>query len=445
MGRADRPERRGKTTLLRAVAGLAPFAGEIALGGEPLAELGAAASSRGALRVVPQEPLTPPWMTVARVRPARPHAVHLGPLAKEGARDRDAAAERRSRGSTSRELAERRSGRSRAASGSASCVARALAQEASIVLLDEPTAALDIGRQQQALELLDALRAESGLTLVARDARPHARRAVRRPHAAARRGARRRGRRRRGRADRGALERALRRARSDVVPVGDRDRDRSPPVRPRDLLAEPLSGRVEAYSPSGETWARRRRGRVRVRLRAPRAGARRLGAPRGARRDRKLGRGVRRRIGGPRRSPCCSERRRSGRTQLRLLGAARAEGRPADRHEDLRHATAPRGRIYCQASFEPLPPGTYTFRIVRRSGFSTTVELTVRLVAHASAKAASERRLASTVTVAAAGELPRRPQPGPARGRARTSKDRCSWSRAQARGRPASSRTASRI
>jgi iron complex transport system ATP-binding protein len=35
------------------------------------------------------------------------------------------------------------------------------------VLLDEPTASLDIGHQQQALELLDVLRAESGLTLVA--------------------------------------------------------------------------------------------------------------------------------------------------------------------------------------------------------------------------------------------------------------------------------------
>ena len=46
-------------------------------------------------------------------------------------------------------------------------VARALAQEAPIVLLDEPTAALDIGHQQQALDLLDVLREESGLTLVA--------------------------------------------------------------------------------------------------------------------------------------------------------------------------------------------------------------------------------------------------------------------------------------
>src|SRR5262249_62212383 len=46
-------------------------------------------------------------------------------------------------------------------------VARALAQEASIVTLDEPTTALDIGHQQQALELLEDLRAEAQLTLVA--------------------------------------------------------------------------------------------------------------------------------------------------------------------------------------------------------------------------------------------------------------------------------------
>ena len=46
-------------------------------------------------------------------------------------------------------------------------VARALAQEAPVILLDEPTSALDIGHQQQALELLDGLRHDVGLTLVA--------------------------------------------------------------------------------------------------------------------------------------------------------------------------------------------------------------------------------------------------------------------------------------
>jgi iron complex transport system ATP-binding protein len=45
-------------------------------------------------------------------------------------------------------------------------VARSLLGEPKVVLLDEPTAALDIGHQQQALDLLDVLRQESGLTLV---------------------------------------------------------------------------------------------------------------------------------------------------------------------------------------------------------------------------------------------------------------------------------------
>jgi iron complex transport system ATP-binding protein len=44
-------------------------------------------------------------------------------------------------------------------------LARALAQEAPILLLDEPTTALDLGRQQQALELVHGLR-DAGLTIV---------------------------------------------------------------------------------------------------------------------------------------------------------------------------------------------------------------------------------------------------------------------------------------
>jgi iron complex transport system ATP-binding protein len=45
-------------------------------------------------------------------------------------------------------------------------LARALAQEAPILLLDEPTSALDLGRQQDALELLDELRRDSELTVL---------------------------------------------------------------------------------------------------------------------------------------------------------------------------------------------------------------------------------------------------------------------------------------
>jgi iron complex transport system ATP-binding protein len=46
-------------------------------------------------------------------------------------------------------------------------IARALAQQAPVLLVDEPTSSLDVGRQQEVLELIDALRAEQGLTVIA--------------------------------------------------------------------------------------------------------------------------------------------------------------------------------------------------------------------------------------------------------------------------------------
>ena len=45
-------------------------------------------------------------------------------------------------------------------------LARALAQEAPVLLLDEPTSALDLGRRMDALELIDEVRRERGLTVL---------------------------------------------------------------------------------------------------------------------------------------------------------------------------------------------------------------------------------------------------------------------------------------
>jgi iron complex transport system ATP-binding protein len=158
------PNGAGKTSLLRAVAGLLPCDGSVSLEGASLAELGRRERAQR-LALVPQEPRTPPWLTVAEyVLMGR--TPYLRPLAREGDADHDAAARALSRLDLD-ELAERTLGTLSGGERQRVVVARALAQEASIVLLDEPTASLDIGHQQQALDLLDALRETEGLTLVA--------------------------------------------------------------------------------------------------------------------------------------------------------------------------------------------------------------------------------------------------------------------------------------
>ena len=91
---------------------------------------------------------------------------HLGYLARDGDGDREAAAEALHRLDLD-SFAGRRLGTLSGGEQQRAVLARALAHQAPVLLLDEPTASLDIGRSQEVLELVDELRREQGLTVVA--------------------------------------------------------------------------------------------------------------------------------------------------------------------------------------------------------------------------------------------------------------------------------------
>ena len=157
------PNGAGKTTILRALAGLVGFAGQILLDGRPVATSSRREIARQ-VALVPQHPHTPPELTVAEyVLLGR--TPHIGYLATETRVDR-LAAERAIARLALRPFAERLLGSLSGGELQRAVLARALAQDAPILLLDEPTSALDLGRQQQALELVDSLRRDDGLTVV---------------------------------------------------------------------------------------------------------------------------------------------------------------------------------------------------------------------------------------------------------------------------------------
>jgi iron complex transport system ATP-binding protein len=156
------PNGAGKTTALRAICGLCSYDGSIRIDGREARELDRRKLARLAA-FVPQLPERPPELTVAEyVLLGR--TPHLGYLAAEGAADRGAAS-RALRRLELTAVAERLLTTLSGGELQRAVLARAVAQEAEILLLDEPTSALDLGRQQQALQLVDALRAD-GLTIL---------------------------------------------------------------------------------------------------------------------------------------------------------------------------------------------------------------------------------------------------------------------------------------
>lgn len=157
------PNGAGKSSALRAIAGLLPSHGEVLIDGRPLRELSRRAVAQ-AVAFVPQNPVIPLGMTIeAYVTMGRnPYISYLG---TESASDRavvnDVLEQLTLTALADRELASLSGGELQR-----TILARALAQRARVLLLDEPTTALDVGRQQQVLELVDELRAVAKLTVI---------------------------------------------------------------------------------------------------------------------------------------------------------------------------------------------------------------------------------------------------------------------------------------
>jgi iron complex transport system ATP-binding protein len=158
------PNGAGKTTLLRAVAGLVDSSGDIRFDDTPVAAIGRRRLAQ-LVALVPQRPVIPEAMSVTDyvLMGRTPYIPYLG---RESGRD-VAIVHDVLRRLELVALAERELGTLSGGELQRAVLGRALVQEAPVLLLDEPTAALDVGHQQQALELVDEIRRERGLAVLA--------------------------------------------------------------------------------------------------------------------------------------------------------------------------------------------------------------------------------------------------------------------------------------
>lgn len=158
------PNSAGKTTLVRLLTGVQrPSAGQILLEGRPLAELSRAALARRVAAVPQQAPESLPFTAEQLVLMGRyPHGPHRF---FEGADDRDAARRAMVRTGTL-DLAPVAVSALSGGERQRVMLARALAQEPRLLVLDEPTAHLDLRHQAECVALLRQVNAEEGLAVV---------------------------------------------------------------------------------------------------------------------------------------------------------------------------------------------------------------------------------------------------------------------------------------
>jgi iron complex transport system ATP-binding protein len=157
------PNGAGKSTVVKLLLGLvAPQAGRVAIDGRDVRATPRRAFARTVAAVTQEEALEFPFTAREVVLMGR--IAHLGPLGFERAADLDAAARAMAEtgvdGLAERPLHELSGGERKRV-----LLARALAQEPKVLILDEPAAALDIHHQVAIFDLL-AERHRQGVTVV---------------------------------------------------------------------------------------------------------------------------------------------------------------------------------------------------------------------------------------------------------------------------------------
>ncbi len=157
------PNGAGKSTIIRAASGVIPSTGHIRTNGDDFASLSPLQRARY-LAVVPQAISLPPaftvWETVLMGR-----TPYLGFLGHASSHDEELARQALSR-VNALAFSERRVGELSGGEAQRILLARALCQSTPILLLDEPTAHLDLQYQVSLLELIQELAHKENLAVL---------------------------------------------------------------------------------------------------------------------------------------------------------------------------------------------------------------------------------------------------------------------------------------
>jgi iron complex transport system ATP-binding protein len=154
----------GKSTLIKASSGILPIIkGQIRINDQNLKTFSPSKRARR-IGVVPQATHIPPYFTAQQVV-LMGRTPYLGWLSREQPNDIELA-ETAMRRTSTLELADRRIGELSGGEAQRVLIARSLAQSPSVLLLDEPTAHLDLRHQDETLNLIQRLARESSLSVL---------------------------------------------------------------------------------------------------------------------------------------------------------------------------------------------------------------------------------------------------------------------------------------